>query len=67
MKPSSPPVSQQMQELNSNWTATLNIQGTGEITIYIPMGQSPPVITGDGDYTIVYYELEIEADDQNES
>lgn len=43
------------------------MKSTGKVTIYVPMGQSPPVIMGDGDYTLVYYEPEVEEDDQNES
>ncbi len=48
---------------------TLNIHGTGIVTIYVPMGQSPPQITGGGDYIIVYYppEEEDEEDEENES
>jgi RHS repeat-associated protein len=45
---------------------TLNLQGTGDVTIYVPMGQPPPQIIGDGEYTLVYYDNEIEEDDENE-
>jgi hypothetical protein len=33
---------------------TLNIIGSGDVVVYVPMGQSPPQITGGGEYTIVY-------------
>jgi RHS repeat-associated protein len=48
---------------------TLNLQGTGEVTIYVPMGQAPPQIIGDGEYTLVYYDPEDETDgaDKDES
>ncbi|MBU6997034.1 MAG: hypothetical protein HXS41_09075 [Theionarchaea archaeon] len=48
---------------------TLNLQGTGEVTIYVPMGQEPPQIIGDGEYTLVYYnpEDEIDGADKDES
>jgi hypothetical protein len=45
---------------------TLNISGTGAVTIYVPMGQPPPQITGDGEYDIVYYEPEDEEGEKNE-
>jgi len=41
---------------------TLNIIGTGEVIIYVPMGQSPPQIIRGGEYTIVYYDPEEEAE-----
>jgi hypothetical protein len=31
----------------------INMKGTGKVTIYVPMGQYPPQIIGDGDYTLV--------------
>ena len=48
---------------------TLNLQGTGDVTIYVPMGQPPPQIIGNGEYTLVYYdpEDEIEGAEKDES
>ncbi len=45
---------------------TLNIRGTGIVTIYVPMGQSPPQVTGGGDYIIVYCNPEDEEDEEDE-
>jgi RHS repeat-associated protein len=57
--------------LNEDCTGlvTLNIQGTGEVTIYVPKGQPPPQIIGNGEYTLVYYDPEDETEgaDKNES
>jgi RHS repeat-associated protein len=49
---------------------TLDMNGTGIVTIFVPMGQSPPQIMGGGDYIIVYYNPDDEADkvgDEDES
>jgi RHS repeat-associated protein len=45
---------------------TLNIMGTGTVTIFVPMGQEPPQIIGGGDYVITYYEPEDEVDEIHE-
>ena len=37
---------------------TLNIMGTGIVTIYVPIGQESPQIMGGGQYIIVYYDPE---------
>jgi hypothetical protein len=43
---------------------TLNIIGTGIVTIYVPTGQEPPQIMGGGEYLIVYYDPEEGEEDE---
>jgi RHS repeat-associated protein len=44
---------------------TLNIIGTGIVTIYVPTGQEPPQIMGGGEYLIVYYDPEEGEEDES--